>query len=112
LRQRLTDGDTDAVLMRVTGRKGGRTVRFQMVDEGEPDRGITAMMRTTAFPAAAVAWMLGNGRIAKKGALPQETCVPAAEYLSEVARRGIVIEERIDGNWKKTRRTGENKLIS
>ena len=96
LRQRLTDGDTDAVLMRVTGRKGGRTVRFQMVDEGEPDRGITAMMRTTAFPAAAVAWMLGSGRIEKKGALPQETCVPAAEYLGEIKARGITIRKWTD----------------
>ena len=93
LRRRLTDGDRDVVLMRVTARRGERGVRFQMVDRGEPRRGITAMMRTTAFPAAAVAWMLGTGRIVRKGALPQETCVPAGEFLDEVRRRGILIDK-------------------
>jgi saccharopine dehydrogenase-like NADP-dependent oxidoreductase len=51
------------------------------------------MMRTTAFPAAAVAWMLGTGRISMKGALPQETCLPAKEYLAEVGARGIHIQQ-------------------
>jgi lysine 6-dehydrogenase len=97
LRKRLTDDDRDAVLMRVTARKGDRSVRFQMVDAGEPERGITAMMRTTAFPAAAVAWMLGSGRIARKGALPQESCLPAKEFLGEVAARCIRIEKRTEG---------------
>lgn len=92
LRRRLTDGDRDVVLMRVTARRGGRGVRFQLIDRGEPRRGITAMMRTTAFPAAAVAWMLGSGRIGLKGALPQETCVPAEEFLEEVKGRGIHID--------------------
>jgi len=93
LRRRLTDDDGDVVLMRVTARKGDRSVRFQMVDRGEPERGISAMMRTTAFPAAAVAWMLGTGRISMKGALPQETCLPAKEYLAEVGARGIHIQQ-------------------
>ena len=92
LRRRLTDGDRDAVLMRVTARKGGRRAGFQMVDLGEPRRGITAMMRTTAFPAAAVAWMLGSGRIGKKGALPQESCIPAGEFLREIGARGIKLD--------------------
>ncbi len=96
LRRRLTDNDGDAVLMRVTARKGDRQACFQMVELGEPGRGVTAMMRATAFPAAAVAWMLGSGRIASKGALPQESCIPAGEFLREIAARGIEIK-RIDG---------------
>ena len=97
LRKRLTDEDRDVVLMRVTASKGDKSVRFQMIDRGAPKRGISAMMRTTAFPAAAVAWMLGTGRIVRKGALPQETCLPAEEYLAQVAARGIKIELWTDG---------------
>lgn len=92
LRRRLSDDDRDVVLLRVTASRGERSVLFQMVDVGMPEKGITAMMRTTAFPASAVAWMLGAGRIAAKGALPQELCVPAGEFLGEVAARGIRIE--------------------
>ncbi len=79
--------------MRVTAKRGRRGVRFQMIDRGEPGRGITAMMRTTAFPAAAVAWMLGSGRIERKGALPQETCLPAQEFLDETRKRGLKIDK-------------------
>ncbi|MBM4249195.1 MAG: hypothetical protein FJ149_07130 [Euryarchaeota archaeon] len=93
LRRRLTDTDEDAVLMRVTARRGNRSVRFQMIDLGDPGRGITAMMRTTAFPAATVAWMVGAGRIRLKGALPQEVCVPAQEFLDRIAARGIRVDK-------------------
>ena len=89
LRRKLTDGDRDVVLMRVTAIKDAKGVRFQLMDRGEPKKGITAMMRTTAFPAAAVAWMLGSGRITRKGALPQELCIPPADFLARLERRGI-----------------------
>jgi lysine 6-dehydrogenase len=93
LRRRLSDDDRDVVLMRVTARRGGRGVRFQMIDRGEPRRGLSAMMRTTAFPAAAAAWMLGSGRVGRKGALPQESCLPASEFLREVGARGLHIDK-------------------
>jgi lysine 6-dehydrogenase len=93
LRRKLQDDDRDVVLMRVTARRGRKGVRFQMIDRGLPRRGITAMMRTTAFPAAAVAWMLGSGRIEEKGALPQEMCVPPGAFLDEVRRRGLAIDK-------------------
>ena len=93
LRRRLSDDDRDVVLMRVTARRGGRGVRFQLIDRGEPRRGITAMMRTTAFPAAAAAWMLGSGRVERKGALPQESCLSAEEFLGEVGARGLHIDK-------------------
>jgi lysine 6-dehydrogenase len=93
LRRRLTDDDQDVVLLRVSAVKDGKGVRFQLMDFGEPLRGISAMMRTTAFPAAAVAWMLGSGRIERKGALPQELCVPPADFLGELERRGIDLRQ-------------------
>ena len=95
LRRKLTDRDRDAVLMRVTALKEGKGVRFQLIDEGERRRGITAMMRTTAFPAATVAWMLGSGQIQKKGALPQELCIPAGRFMEELGDRGILVEKSL-----------------
>ena len=93
LRDRLSDTDRDVVLLRVTAIRGDRGVRFQLIDRGMPGRGISAMMKTTAFPAAAVAWMLGRGRRKARGALPQEKCVPAEEFLSELAARGIKVDK-------------------
>jgi lysine 6-dehydrogenase len=95
LRRNLTDDDLDVVLLRVSAVKDGRGVRFQLIDHGEPARGISAMMRTTAFPAATVAWMLGFGKIARKGALPQELCIPPADFLHELERRGIKLSQEI-----------------
>jgi len=89
LRRKLTDNDQDVVLVRVTALKDGKGTRFQLVDYGEPGKGISAMMKTTAFPASAVAWMLASGRIEKRGALPQERCVPPADFIAQLERRGI-----------------------
>ncbi|MEM2869124.1 MAG: saccharopine dehydrogenase C-terminal domain-containing protein [Thermoplasmata archaeon] len=93
LRRSLGDGGRDVVLLRVTAGKGSIRLTYQMVDEGMPGRGISAMMKTTAFPASVVAWMLGTGRIKKKGAVPQELCVPAGDFFRMVRERRIVISE-------------------
>ena len=93
LRRSLTDSDRDAVLMRVWARRGGESVRFEMVDYGVPEKGITAMMKTTGFPASAVAWMLASGAVRKKGAIPQELCIPGREFLGMLRPRGFVIDE-------------------
>jgi len=89
LRRRLTDDDRDVVLVRVTALKDGKGVGFQLIDYGEPKKGITAMMKTTAFPAAAVAWMLATGKITRKGALPQELCIPPGDFMAQLEKRGI-----------------------
>jgi len=89
LRRKLTDDDRDVVLVRVTALKDGKGQMFQLVDYGEPQKGISAMMKTTAFPASAVAWMLAAGRIEKKGALPQELCIPPADFIAQLEHRGI-----------------------
>ena len=97
LRQRLTDDDEDVVLVRVTitGERSGRRQRlsYQLIAHADPSRGLTAMMRTTAFPAAVVAAMLANGTISARGAVPQEISVPAEAFLHQLAQRGISFEE-------------------
>jgi lysine 6-dehydrogenase len=74
------------------GRLKGRVASFTMVDHYDPKTDMSAMMRTTAFPASIVVQMLASGAISKHGAVLQERDVPADLFLEEMARRGIKIE--------------------
>jgi saccharopine dehydrogenase-like NADP-dependent oxidoreductase len=56
---------------------------------------MSAMMRTTAFPASIVVQMLASGAIAKRGAVLQERDVSAALFLAEMEKRGIKIQYTI-----------------
>jgi lysine 6-dehydrogenase len=89
----LPHDEPDAVLVRVEVTGGGRTLRYDIIDYADPKTGLSAMMRTTAFPAAIVALMMARGRIEKKGALPQERCVPADLFMAELAKREIKVVE-------------------
>ena len=60
-----------------------------MSDEGTD---MSAMMRTTAFPASIVLQMMCSGAIEKRGAVLQERDVPAAAFLEEMRQRGIRID--------------------
>jgi lysine 6-dehydrogenase len=99
LTEHLTFDEPDVVLLRVTarGRREDRIqeVRYQMVDNYDEKTGLSAMMRTTGFPIAQVAFMLATGRIAARGALPQESCVPTGEFLDGLRERGLTIERTV-----------------
>jgi lysine 6-dehydrogenase len=56
---------------------------------------MTAMMRTTAFPAAIIARMLAAGTITVRGVIPPETSVPGDVMIRELARRGIRVSRRL-----------------
>ncbi len=73
----------------------GRVASFTLVDHYDPKTDMSAMMRTTAFPAAIVLHMLASGAIAKRGAVLQERDVPADLFLDEMAKRGIKIQYAI-----------------
>jgi lysine 6-dehydrogenase len=74
----------------------GRVASFTLVDHYDPKTDMSAMMRTTAFPASIVVQMLASGAIAKRGAVLQERDVPADMFLEEMARRGIRIEHTME----------------
>jgi lysine 6-dehydrogenase len=74
------------------GHLTGRVASFTMVDHYDPKTDMSAMMRTTAFPASIVLQMMTSGAIAKRGAVLQERDVPADMFLDEMARRGIKID--------------------
>jgi lysine 6-dehydrogenase len=78
------------------GKLKGRVATFTMVDHYDPKSDMSAMMRTTAFPASIVLQMMCLGTIAKRGAVLQERDVPAEAFLEEIKRRGITIEYRME----------------
>ncbi len=78
------------------GKLKGRVASFIMVDHYDPKTDMSAMMRTTAFPASIVLQMMCSGAIAKRGAVLQERDVPAEAFLDEIKRRGIKIEYRME----------------
>lgn len=89
----LPHDEPDVVLVRVEFSGGGKRLRYDIVDSFDPKTGLSAMMRTTAFPAAIVALMMARGQIEKKGALPQERCVPPELFMAELAKRRINVVE-------------------
>jgi len=74
----------------------GRVATFTMVDHYDPKSDMSAMMRTTAFPASIVLQMMCTGAVSKRGAVLQERDVPAEAFLEEMERRGIKIEYRME----------------
>jgi lysine 6-dehydrogenase len=92
----LDRGEPDVILTRVTalGTRGGKALRrvYEMIEYPDPEHGLTAMMRATAFPATIVLLMLARGQVAQQGALPQERCIDPRAFLDELARRQIVVK--------------------
>ncbi len=78
------------------GRLKGRVASFTMVDHYDPKTDMSAMMRTTAFPASIVLQMLAAGAIGKRGGVLQERDVPADLFLAEIEKRGIKIDYTIE----------------
>lgn len=93
LTRNLPADEPDVVLVRVEVSGGGRTLRYDIIDRYDPATALSAMMRTTAFPAAMVALMMARGQTTAKGALPQERCLPPDRFMQELAARGIHVVE-------------------
>lgn len=74
------------------GRLKGRVASFTLVDHYDPKTDMSAMMRTTAFPASIVTQMLASGAISKRGGVLQERDVPAEMFLDEMEKRGIQVQ--------------------
>jgi lysine 6-dehydrogenase len=90
----LPHDEPDVVLVRVEFAGGGKHLQYDIIDRYDGTTGLSAMMRTTAFPASIVALMMARGQITRKGALPQERCVPPQLFMDELAARKIVVEQR------------------
>jgi lysine 6-dehydrogenase len=88
----LPHDEPDAVLVRVEMTGDGKRLRYDIIDRYDPETGLSAMMRTTAFPASIVALMMARNQTTSKGALPQERCIPPNEFMEELAARKIVVD--------------------
>jgi lysine 6-dehydrogenase len=70
-------------------------LRYDIIDRFDERTGLSAMQRTTAFPASVIAQMMAQGRTTQKGAVPQERCVPPEDFVAELAARDILIDESL-----------------
>ena len=68
-------------------------LRYDIVDRQDPETGLSAMMRTTAFPASIIAQMMARGEVLARGATPQEKAIDPEKFVAELARRNIRIME-------------------
>ncbi|HWW77520.1 MAG TPA: saccharopine dehydrogenase C-terminal domain-containing protein, partial [Pyrinomonadaceae bacterium] len=94
----------DAVLIRLefvgqfagSADSGSRSrLRYDIIDRFDTRTGLSAMQRTTAFPASIIAQMMAGGLTTRKGAVPQERCVPPEAFVAELAARDIRIDESL-----------------
>ena len=98
--EELSGTDKDHVLVRVVaeGVKDGKKIRrtFETVDEFDDSTGLTAMMRTTAFPTTIIAGMMVDGQISERGVRTPDMCVPGDLLISEMEKRNIMFHEKIE----------------
>ncbi|MEP6924977.1 MAG: saccharopine dehydrogenase C-terminal domain-containing protein [Pyrinomonadaceae bacterium] len=96
---RLPRNEPDVVIIRVefSGimNDAHQMLRYEIVDRFDPETDLSAMMRTTAFPASIIAQMMARGETLKKGAIPQEIAIPSKEFIALLAERKIVINEQV-----------------
>jgi lysine 6-dehydrogenase len=93
LQQKLPKEETDVVLIRVVvqGIKQGEPAEivWESIDYMDEKTGLSAMMRTTAFPASIIAQMVASSEITSRGTLAQETAIPTKRFLEEMRKRGV-----------------------
>jgi lysine 6-dehydrogenase len=84
--------DNDVTLVRIIFEGKGKSHSLTIIDNSMAKPPLTAMMRTTAFPAAIISQMQARGIIDKHGVLPQEKCVPTDLFIAELKKRNIMVE--------------------
>ena len=89
--------EPDYVLIRLefVGTRNGerKCLRYDIIDRFDEQTGLSAMMRTTAFPASIIAQMSARGETKMRGATPQEKAIDAEKFVAELKRRDIKIQE-------------------
>ena len=97
LQKNLPADEPDYVLIRLefVGVKNGarKRLRYDIVDKYDETTKLSAMMRTTAFPASIIAQMTARGEVKMRGATPQEKAIDADKFVAELTRRNIKINE-------------------
>jgi lysine 6-dehydrogenase len=96
LQRHLPADGPDYVLVRLefSGTVSGESkrLRYDIVDKFDKATGMSAMMRTTAFPASIISQMMAKGDVIMRGATPQEKTIDPELFIRELARREIHIK--------------------
>jgi lysine 6-dehydrogenase len=91
----LPKNEKDVVLLKVesNGEKNGKKVmlNYTMIDYYNSKQKLTAMMRTTGFPASIIAQMIEKKIINKNGVYCPEEIIPSEPFFNELAKREINI---------------------
>jgi saccharopine dehydrogenase-like NADP-dependent oxidoreductase len=91
--------DIVAILIRVSGLKGGKRIEqaYTVLDHYDKERQVTSMARTTAYTASIVAQLLTRKTIAEKGVIPPEKLGMNErlfeKLISEMKKKRIAIKE-------------------
>ncbi|MFQ6123538.1 MAG: saccharopine dehydrogenase C-terminal domain-containing protein [Candidatus Heimdallarchaeota archaeon] len=99
----LEKGEGDLVLLRskVTGEKNGEPmmISHELIENYDPETGVTAMGRTTAYPCSIVAQMIAKGDITERGVVHcgkiGRNPKTAEIYFQELAKRNINLTETV-----------------
>ncbi|MDQ2889218.1 MAG: saccharopine dehydrogenase NADP-binding domain-containing protein [Gemmatimonadota bacterium] len=85
--------DLVALRVEVAGRKDGaaRKLGWELIDRYDAEHGISAMMRTTGYSLSITGQMQAKGEISPCGVHTPDECIPAPQYIAELAKRGINI---------------------
>ena len=100
LQQHLPADGPDYVLVRLefvgtpklTERGKLAKLTYDIVDRLDESTGLSAMMRTTAFPASIIAQMMARADVSRRGATPQEIVINPDKFVAELDRRNIRIK--------------------
>jgi lysine 6-dehydrogenase len=87
--------DLVALQVQVTGARQGKasSVTFRLLDYYDAQHGISAMMRTTGYSLSITGQMQVDGRVTAKGVHTPDEAIPFRDYVAELGKRGIRIEE-------------------
>ena len=95
LQKNLPADEPDYVLVRLEFVGKTKRLRYDIVDKFDETTGLSAMMRTTAFPASIIAQMMAAGAASERGAIPQEKAINAEKFVAELERRNINVKETL-----------------
>jgi lysine 6-dehydrogenase len=100
MQPRLVKKDSpDLVALRVIvmGMKAGKPVThtFELVDRFDATHGISAMMRTTGFSLSITGQMQATGAVKPAGVHTPDECIPGERYVTELAKRGVLIRQTV-----------------
>ncbi len=86
--------DLVALRVIVTGKKDGKSKKlgWELVDYYDAEHRISAMERTTGYSLSITGQLQARGAV-KKGVNTPDECMPAKEYISALAKRGIELRE-------------------